>query len=121
MSIDASTGPPLLREGRRACRVDERVEVGLLRRRHTLRLGVLDGRRGLGAAAAAPLGGALAGGRDLHALEPFVEEELVARGGNNADVDASTPMPITRLLSSRSLCTRGVKSLSPVPSTKVVM
>jgi len=38
-----------------------------------------------------------------------------------ADVDASIPTPITRRFSSRSLWTSGVKSLSPVPSTKVVM
>ncbi len=30
-------------------------------------------------------------------------------------------MPITRLSSSRSLCTSGVKSESPVPIAKVVM
>ncbi len=36
-------------------------------------------------------------------------------------MDFSTPTPITCLLSSRSLCTSGVKSLSPVQRTKVEM
>ncbi len=35
------------------------------------------------------------------------------------EVDPRTPMPMTRLSSSRSLCTSGVKSESPVPSTNV--
>ena len=38
-------------------------------------------------------------------------------GGSNADVEPATPMPITRLLSSRNFATSGVKSESPVHST----
>ncbi|PSK62473.1 hypothetical protein B0E53_05605 [Micromonospora sp. MH33] len=36
-------------------------------------------------------------------------------------MEFSTPTPMTRLFSSRSLCTSGVKSLSPVPITNVEM
>ena len=36
-------------------------------------------------------------------------------------MDFSTPTPMTRLLSSRSLCTNGVKSLSPVQIANVEM
>ena len=36
-------------------------------------------------------------------------------------VELRTPTPITFLFSSRSLCTKGVKSESPVQMAKVVM
>ena len=42
-------------------------------------------------------------------------------GGSSLEVDASRPTPITRLFSSRSLLTSGVKSESPVQMTNVVM
>ena len=107
--------------GRRASG-DERVEVGLLGGRHRARPrprlpSPAAWPRACGASVALRPGGAAA--RCLRAARRRGTRRTPA--GSNADVDASTPMPITRRFSSRSLWTSGVKSLSPVPSTNVVM